>query len=76
MTKMGQLDNEEVPGNYGFYQVSLREPLRPARPKGLVDSMHTHDEIKEMAEEMDREERLRKTLIERLFGPQEKKEEN
>lgn len=76
MTKMGQLDNEEVPGNYGFYQVSLREPLRPARPKGLVDSMHTHDEIKEMTEEMDREERLRKTLIERLFGPQEKKEEN
>jgi len=68
MTKMGQLEGEDVPANYGFYQVQLQPNLRPARPKGVPDSMMTHDEIKDMVDEINREEQIRKTLLEKLFG--------
>ena len=68
MNKMNQLEGENVPANYGFYQVQLQPNLRPARPKGVPDSMMTHDDIKDMVDEIDREEKIRKTLLERLFG--------
>ncbi|WP_228384156.1 transglycosylase domain-containing protein [Sphingobacteruim zhuxiongii] len=76
MNKMQQLDNENVPANYGFYQVELLPNLRPPRPKGIVDTSASFDDIKDMAEEMDMEEQLRRSIRERLFGPIEKKEEN
>lgn len=76
MNKMQQLDNENVPANYGFYQVELMPNLRPPRPKGLVDTSASFDDIKDMAEEMDREEQLRRSIRERLFGPLENKEES
>ncbi len=68
MTKMNQLEGEEVPANYGFYQVQLQTNLRPPRPKGIPDSMMNHDDIKDMVDEIDKEERIRKTLLEKLFG--------
>lgn len=76
MNKMQQLDNENVPANYGFYQVQLQPNLRPARPKGVVDTAASFDDIKDMAEEMDLEDQLRKSIRERLFGKEENKEEN
>lgn len=68
MNKMNQLEGETVPGNYGFYQVELQPNLRPPRPKGVPDSMMNHDDIKDMVDEIDREERIRKALLEKLFG--------
>ena len=68
MSKRNQLEQESVPANYGFYQVSLQQNLRPARPKGVVDSVMSHDDIKDMVDEIDQEENIRKTLIERLLG--------
>ena len=76
MNKMRQLDNENVPANYGFYQVQLQPNLRPARPKGVVDTAASFDDLKDMAEEMDLEDQLRKSIRERLFGKGENKEEN
>src|SRR5690606_27318225 len=58
MNKMNQLEGENVPGNYGFYQVELQPNLRPPRPKGVPDSMMNHDDIKDMVDEIDREERI------------------
>lgn len=68
MSKRNQLQQESVPANYGFYQVALQQNLRPARPKGVVDSVMSHDDIKDMVDEIDQEENIRKTLIERLLG--------
>ncbi len=68
MNKMNQLEGEDVPGNYGFYQVELQPNLRPPRPKGVPDSMMNHDDIKDMVDEIDREEQIRKALLEKLFG--------
>ncbi|MGH2622838.1 MAG: transglycosylase domain-containing protein, partial [Sphingobacterium sp.] len=63
MNKRNQLDDEAVPANYGFYQVELEQKLRPARPKGVVDSALSHDNIKDMVKEIDQEESIRKALI-------------
>ncbi|GAA4145679.1 biosynthetic peptidoglycan transglycosylase [Sphingobacterium kyonggiense] len=76
MTKMNQLHDEQVPANYGFYQVELVPSLRPPRPAGLVDTTLNHDDIKDMADEYDREEEIRRTLMERLFGKEPEKKEN
>jgi len=75
MNKRGQLQGESVPENYGFYQVELQQKLRPARPKGVVDSVMSHDDIKDMVKEIDQEESIRKTLIERLLGRDGEKDE-
>jgi len=74
MNKLNQLEGEEVPANYGFYQVQLVPNLRPPKPKGIPDSVLTHDNIKDMVEEIDREEKIRKTLLEKLFGKSEPEE--
>ena len=76
MTKRNQLEGESVPANYGFYEVELQQGLRPARPKGLTDSMMTHDDIKDMVDEIDQEEAIRRTLIERLLGREPKTKDN
>ncbi len=76
MTKRNQLEGESVPGNYGFYEVLLQPGLRPAKPKGVVDSMLSHDDIKDMVDEIDQEEAIRRTLIERLLGRDPKTNEN
>ena len=77
MTKMDQLHDENVPANYGFYQVQLQPNLRPPRPAGVPDSSASSESIHDMADEMDREEELRKKLLEKLFGKQpEQQEEN
>lgn len=68
MNRRNQLQDEQVPEGYGFYQVVLQPNLRPPRPKGVPDSAMTHDAIKDMVDEIDREERIRRSLIERLFG--------
>src|SRR5690606_14759720 len=34
MSRLGQLQDEQVPEAYGFYSVVLEPGLRPARPKG------------------------------------------
>ena len=76
MTKMNQLENESVPENYGFYQVVLQPNLRPPRPKGAIDTMLSHDDIKDMVDEIDKEEEIRKSLIERLFNKGSENKEN
>lgn len=43
MEKRGQLDGEEVPEGYGFYQVRLREALRAPQPIGVMDTVATKD---------------------------------
>lgn len=57
---------------YGFYDVSLRQPLRPAMPAhlepdslGLDDSIYTDTEIKE-----------KRSLFQRLFGRDKNEEKN
>lgn len=75
LNRRGLLQNVEVPENYGFYGVVLQPNLRPPRPHGVVDSVAT--DIHELADEIDREEEQRRTLLERLFGkPSEENEEN
>ena len=75
MNKRNQLEDELVPPNYGFYQVELQQNLRPARPKGVVDTVLSHDNIKDMVKEIDQEENIRKALIERLLGRDSDKDE-
>lgn len=76
MNKLNQLEGENVPANYGFYQVELQSSLRPPRPKGIPDSMMTHDDIKDIVDEIDKEEQIRKTLLEKLFGKSKEEENN
>lgn len=76
MSRRNQLQDEQVPEAYGFYQVVLQPNLRPPRPKGASDSAMTHDNIKDMVDEIDRDERIRRSLIERLFGKDATVEEN
>lgn len=77
MAKRGQLADESVPESYGFYQVQLRESLRPPRPAGLVDSTFREIDPEQEAimEEMECETEGRKGFLERLFD-KDKKEEN
>lgn len=70
LQRRGLLDDVEVPQGYGFYNVTVQPNLRPARPHGLVDTVST--DIHDMADQVDKEEELRRRLFERLFGkPQE-----
>lgn len=70
MNRRGQLTDESVPGNYGFYQVVLEPNLRPARPKGVVDTgfVERDPQHEAMMREMERDEIRRRNLLERLFG--------
>lgn len=68
MRRRDQLQNVAVPEGYGFYQVVLQPNLRPPRPRGIVDSIPSSDDMHEMIDDIDREERRRRSLIERLFG--------
>lgn len=59
MARRGMASNDS--SNYGFYNVSLREALRPARPDTIqVDTVKSYDLEKEMEET--------KGFLERLFG--------
>src|SRR5690606_19653409 len=70
MNKRGQLADEVVPANYGFYQVVLQPNLRPARPKGTLDTAFSERDAQHeaMMREMEQDEVRRKNLLERLFG--------
>lgn len=76
MNRRNQLQNEHVPQGYGFYQVLLQPGLRPSRPQGAPDSSMNHEAIKDMVDEINREEKIRRSLIERLFGKDVEQEEN
>ncbi|SFS60364.1 transglycosylase domain-containing protein [Sphingobacterium wenxiniae] len=78
MNKRGQLQDEEVPANYGFYQVVLQPNLRPPRPKGVVDTTFSEIDSNQEAimKELEMEERTRRNLLEKLFGKQPEKEDN
>ncbi|MCY4781055.1 transglycosylase domain-containing protein [Sphingobacterium sp. UT-1RO-CII-1] len=61
MAKRGQLEEEEMLEAYGFYQVQLREALRPPRPAGVSDSLEAEDieaEQEAIIKELEKEERL------------------
>ncbi|MFD1769518.1 transglycosylase domain-containing protein [Sphingobacterium suaedae] len=70
MTKRGQLQDESVPSNYGFYEVTLESALRPARPQGVMDTtfQEVDPEQEAIMKEMEVEEQRRKSLLEKLFG--------
>jgi len=70
LNRRGQLAGEEIPASYGFYDVQLQAHLRPARPKGIVDSTEVIQnwELENMIQEIDQEEVRKRTLIERLLG--------
>lgn len=61
MAKREQLEEEEMLEGYGFYQVQLREALRPPRPAGVSDSLEAEDieaEQEAIIKELEKEERL------------------
>ena len=75
LNKLNQLEGEQVPANYGFYQVQLQPNLRPPRPRGVPDTMMSHDNIKDMVDDIDNEEKIRRSLIEKLFGKEATQEQ-
>lgn len=70
MNRLGQLQDEQVPEAYGFYSVVLEPGLRPARPKGIVDTAFREidPDQEAMMQEMERDEARRKILLDKLFG--------
>lgn len=68
MNKRGQLTDVAVPEAYGFYGVQLVSGLRPPRPKNVVDTMPSIQDLNQMVDEMDEEQRQRRILMERMFG--------
>lgn len=78
MNKRGQLQDEEVPEAYGFYQVQVQPHLRPAAPRFVatdtvdVDLRQEHEVI---MKEMELEERARKSLREKWFGKESETEQ-
>lgn len=70
LRRRGQLTDEVVPANYGFYQVTLESNLRPPRPKGIVDTgfVERDPQHEAMMREMEQDEVRRRNLLERLFG--------
>jgi len=76
MMKRGQLNDEAVPASYGFYEVLLQPNLRPARPIGVVDTAFAEEEDHQesIIREFERDEAVRKSLMDKLFGSDPKKE--
>ena len=76
MSKLGQLQDEQVPEAYGFYGVVLEPGLRPPRPKGLVDTTFREIDPEQEAimQEMERDEARRRSLLEKLFGKETERE--
>lgn len=77
MSKLGQLEDEQVPEAYGFYGVVLEPGLRPPRPKGLVDTtfLEIDPEQEAIMQEMERDEARRRSLLERLFGEEDERQD-
>ncbi|MGK6352038.1 transglycosylase domain-containing protein [Parapedobacter sp. DT-150] len=65
------LTQPDTAGSYGFYAVSLREPLRPARP-AAIDTLQLRTPPTDFETEL---EQVR-GLLERVFGKEKKQEEN
>lgn len=63
MTRRGLIDDESD-HLYGFYAVSLREPLRPAKPAGVDTSMIRAPEMMQLPENIEDS----RTLLQRVFG--------
>lgn len=74
MNKVGDLKGQDVPANYGFYEVVLQPALRPAAP-AFVDTSYTDviDEHELLIQEMEREEQEKKSILEKLFDKENKK---
>jgi hypothetical protein len=75
MSKVGELNQVDVPENYGFYSVVLQPRLRPAAP-AFADTLsqdsilHDHQRI---MREIELEEVVRKSILDKLFGKEDKK---
>lgn len=69
MNKLGQLQDEQVPEAYGFYEVVLVPGLRPPRPQGQVDTTFREIDPEQEAimQEMERDEERRRSLMESLL---------
>jgi hypothetical protein len=69
------LNQVDVPENYGFYSVVLQPRLRPAAP-AFADTLsqdsilHDHQRI---MREIELEEVVRKSILDKLFGKEDKK---
>lgn len=76
MSKLGQLQDEQIPEAYGFYGVVLEPGLRPPRPKGVVDTTFREIDPEQEAimQEMERDEARRRNLLDKLFGQEESDE--
>ncbi len=72
MTKVGDLNNVEVPTNYGFYEVLLQPRLRPPAPVFLDTADTANQDIVEdherMMREIEVEENTKKSILERLLN--------
>lgn len=71
MHKVGDLNNVEVPENYGFYSVLLQPRLRPSAPV-RIDTAQTAEgtiqEHEQFMREVEEEEGVRRSIVEKLFG--------
>ncbi len=72
MSKVGDLNNVDVPEYYGFYSVLLQPRLRPAAP-AILDTTDTSyqdmvEDHERIMREIEAEENTRKSIMEKLFG--------
>ena len=75
MSKVGDLNQVDVPEDYGFYGVVLQPRLRPPAPvvrdTSYSDSMI--DDHEQIMREIEMEEDVRKSILNKLFGKENDK---
>lgn len=71
MRKLGELNNVDVPENYGFYEVVLQPALRPKAPVVQDSTLDILEEHEMIIRELEEEERVRQSLLEKLSGGNE-----
>lgn len=71
MRKVGDLDQVDVPENYGFYSVLLQRRLRPNAPVSMDTAQAsdgTAQEHERFMREVEQDEGVRQSILEKLFG--------
>lgn len=68
MQKVGDLKNDSIPMNYGFYSVSLKPSLRPKAPVVADTTFDVMQQDADILQEIEVEEKSKKSILDKLFS--------